>query len=135
MFLLDSSAWLVHLFGEPGAEQVNLLFENSDNEVTISVLSIPEVYARLKSLDAEAHWEEVWDTFKALFAKIHSVNEAAAHQAVALRAASTERLPTIDALIAATASIHGLTLIHRDPHFASIPADLLSQQQLPDKQE
>lgn len=30
MVLLDSSAWLVHLFGEPEAEHVNLLFEDLD---------------------------------------------------------------------------------------------------------
>lgn len=49
-FLLDSSAWLAHLFGESGAEQVNLLFDEPNNEVSISALSIPEVYGRLKAL-------------------------------------------------------------------------------------
>ena len=66
MVLLDSSAWLAHLFEEPGAEQVNLLFEDLDNDVTISALSIPEVYVRLQSLDAERHWEEVWKTYSSL---------------------------------------------------------------------
>ncbi len=39
----------------------------------------------------------------------------------------------MDALIAATAKIHGFKLIHRDPHFATIPADLLKQVMLPTK--
>lgn len=35
MFLLDSSAWLAYLFGEAGAEQVNRLFDDPVNEVSI----------------------------------------------------------------------------------------------------
>jgi predicted nucleic acid-binding protein len=131
--LLDSSAWLAHLFGEPGVEHVNLLFDNADNEVNISALSIPEVYGRLKALGAEAHWEEVWERYTHLFTKVLPVDEAVALQAMRLRATTPNRLPTIDALVAATAVAHQLTLIHRDLHFAAIPPQLLTQQQLPDK--
>jgi PIN domain nuclease of toxin-antitoxin system len=49
--LLDSSAWLAHLFGEPGVEQINLLFDDADNEIYISALSIPEVHGRLKAAE------------------------------------------------------------------------------------
>jgi PIN domain nuclease of toxin-antitoxin system len=45
-YLLDSSAWLAHLFGEPGMEDVNLLFSDSKDDVSISALSLPEVYGR-----------------------------------------------------------------------------------------
>lgn len=76
MILLDSSAWLAHLFGEPGVEQVNLLFDDKA-EVSISALFI-------------------------------------------------------DGLIASTAAVHDLTLVHRDPHLAMIPVQLLRQIQLPD---
>jgi predicted nucleic acid-binding protein len=130
--LLDSSAWLAHLFGEPGVEQINLLFDNADNEIYISTLSIPEVHGRLKALGAEAHWEEVWKRYTQLFTKTLPADETVAHEAVELRATTPHRLPTIDALIAATAVAHQLTLIHRDPHFAAIPPHLLRQQQLPD---
>ncbi len=64
MFLLDTSAWLAHLFGEPGA---------------------------------------------------------------------TKRLPTIDALIAATAVQNKAVLVHRDPHFEAIPIEQLQQLKLPEK--
>ncbi|MFO7681069.1 MAG: PIN domain-containing protein [Chloroflexota bacterium] len=131
--LLDSSAWLAHLFGEPGVEQVNLLFDNADNEVNISALSIPEVYGRLKALGAEAHWEEVWERYILLFNKVLPADETVALQAMRLRAATPHRLPTIDALIAATAVVHQLTLIHRDSHFVAIPSQSLAQTQLPDK--
>ena len=130
--LLDSSAWLAHLFGLPGVEQVNSLFDDPRITVHLSVLSIPEVYARLNSLGQPEHWEEVWTTYSALFSKVLPVDEAVAHQAVRLRATTPQRLPTIDSLIAATATIHQLTLVHRDPHMAAIPADSLRQMQLPD---
>ncbi len=133
MVLLDSSAWLAHLFAEPGVEQINSLFDDIKNEVNISVLSIPEVYGRIKAIGREAHWAEVWDVYGALFTKIIPVDEAVAHHAVTLRAATPERLPTIDGLIAATAVVHKLTLVHRDPHFDTIPSNLLTQIQLAEK--
>lgn len=134
MVLLDSSAWLVHLFAEPGVEQINLLFDDPQNEVNISALSIPEVYGRLKAIGREVHWPEVWQTYNELFDKILSVDEAVAHRAIVLREATPQRLPTMDGLIAATAVLHELTLVHRDHHFTAVPANLLSQIQLPEKE-
>jgi predicted nucleic acid-binding protein len=131
--LLDSSAWLAHLFGEAGVEQVNLLFDDPQIEVSISALSIPELYVRLKSLGMQENWQEVWKVYSSLFTKVIPADEAVAHQAILLRAATPERLPTLDGLIAATAAVRQLTLVHRDPHIAAIPAHLLRQMQLPDK--
>jgi len=133
VYLLDSSAWLAHLFGEPGVEHVNLLFDDPYAEISISVLSLPEVYARLRSLGKQEQWRTIWETYSILFTRVISTSEAAAHRAIVLRAASQERLPTIDGLIAATAIVHELTLVHRDPHLAAIPAQLMKQIQLPDK--
>jgi predicted nucleic acid-binding protein len=120
MFLLDSSAWLAHLFGE------------SNNEVSISALSIPEVYGRLKALGIASHWSEVWDTYAALFAKILPADEKVAYRAVALREVASSRLPTVDALIAA-AAVADLTLVHRDPNFTALSSNALRQQMLPEK--
>jgi predicted nucleic acid-binding protein len=50
-----------------------------------------------------------------------------------LRAATRPRLPLVDALIAASAKQHGAVLVHRDPHMATIPTSLVSQQMLPPK--
>lgn len=132
-YLLDSSAWLAHLFGEPGVEEVTHLFDTPQNAAAISALSIPEVYARLKALGREAHWTEIWAIYAALFTQIIPADEAIAHQAILIRAATPDRLPTIDGLIAATAVVQRLTLVHRDPHLAAIPNHLLQQIQLPDK--
>jgi predicted nucleic acid-binding protein len=131
--LLDSSAWLAHLFGEPGVEEVSLLFDDPNIQVSISTLSIPEVYARLKAIGREVHWAEVWTIYSDLFSRVIAADESIAHQAVQLRIATHERLPTIDGLIAATALIHRHTLVHRDPHFAAIQDPKLWQIQLPKK--
>jgi hypothetical protein len=48
--------------------------------------------------------------------------------------ATKQRLPTIDGLIAATAAVNDMTLVHRDPHLAAIPPQLLQQHQLAEKQ-
>lgn len=61
------------------------------------------------------------------------VDEEIAQQALLLRSASSHRLPTIDCLIAATAAVQRVTLVHRDPHFTVIPEHYLKQLQLPDK--
>jgi predicted nucleic acid-binding protein len=45
----------------------------------------------------------------------------------------THLLDTMDVLIAASASLRGVTLVHRDPHFAAIPARLLKHEVLPAK--
>lgn len=130
-YLLDTSAWLVHFFGERGVEEVNTLFDDPANEIYISALSLPELYARLKAIDRDRHWPEVWAHYTALFAGALPADGAIALTAIQLRAAASTRLPTIDAVIAATAAANRMTLIHRDPHMAAIPRELLGQVQLP----
>ena len=131
--LLDSSAWLAHLFAESGVEQINTLFDELKNEVYIASLSIPEVYGRLKAIGREAHWPDVWRTYNRLFTGVLAVDEAVAHQAILLRTATPKRLPTMDGLIASTAVVHNLTLVHRDAHFSTIPTSILPQLYLPEK--
>lgn len=132
--LLDTSAWLAHLFGEPGVEEVSRIFEDAQSEVFVSVLSLPEMYGRLKALDRQDQWPLVRDTYAELFARVLPVDESIAAAAIDFRSSAQPRLPTIDALIAATARVHGLILVHRDPHLAAIPVKSLAQLTLPDKQ-
>ncbi len=131
--LLDSSAWLAHLFGEPGVEQVNQLFDDPRLTVFVSALSLPEIYGRLSALGQSSQWEQVWITYAALFDKVLPADQAVGEEAIRLRAATSQRLPAIDALIAATAAAHRLTLVHRDPHMAAISVAWLEQLRLPDK--
>lgn len=133
MYLLDSSAWLVHLFDEPGVDQINQMFDESSAQISISVLSIPEIAAKLKSLGQDARWPEVWQNYKLLFNKVVPVDLEIAQKAVDLRSTASQRLPTVDALIVATALVNKLTVVHRDVHIGAIPSSLLRQIQLPDK--
>jgi predicted nucleic acid-binding protein len=131
--LLDSSAWLAHLFGESGVEQVTELFAGPKNRVGISALSIPEVFGRLKAMGRQEQWPEVWTVYSGLFTEVIAADAVVAQQAVELRKVTAERLPTIDGLIAATALVNEMTLVHRDPHLSSIVSPALKQMLLPDK--
>lgn len=133
MYLLDSSAWPAHLLGESGMEEVTALFAKEDRAVSLSALSLPEVYIRLKALGQEARWSTVWATYQPLFTQILATDVTIAQAAIRLRVTTAQRLPTIDSLIAATAAVHGLTLVHRDPHLAAIPTGALKQIKLPEK--
>lgn len=132
-YLLDSSAWLAHLFGGPGVDEVGALFDDPDTRVSISALSIPEVYTRLKAIGKAEKWSEVWGIYSELFSSVIAAGEAIAHRAVQLRTGSAKRLPTIDGLIAATALVEGLTLVHRDPHLAIVKDPEFRQLRLADK--
>ncbi len=133
MYLFDTSAWLAHLFGEPGVAEITAIFDDPQAQVSISVLSLPEMYGRLKALNRQEEWASVREIYAALFSKTLVVDEQIAQAAIVLRAGTTPRLPTIDALIAATALVHKLTLVHRDPHIAAIADDRLRQMKLPDR--
>ena len=133
MYLLDSSAWLAHLLGESGVDEVTALFANEEIAVSVSALSLLEVYTRLKALGQETRWSMVWATYQPLFSQILATDVTIAQAAIRLRVTTPQRLPTIDSLIAATAAVHGLTLVHRDPHLAAIPTSVLKQIKLREK--
>lgn len=128
--VLDTSAWLAHLFKEPGASQITSLFKDSNNRVGVSVLSLVEVYTRLRAVGREKEFKRMIEYYGYLFTSFLPVSESIALQATALRSLATSRLPTIDALIAATAAQHGAILVHRDPHFLSLATEEVNQQSL-----
>lgn len=132
-YLFDTSAWLAHLFGEPGVAEITAIFDDPQAQVSISVLSLPEMYSRLRALNRQEEWASVREIYAALFSRTLVVDEQIAQVAIVLRAGTTPLLPTIDALIAATALVHKLTLVHRDPHIAAIADDRLRQMKLPDR--
>lgn len=108
------------------------LFDDDRHRVAVSIITKVEFWTRLKSLGREADFEREWSLLQPLFDAVLGVEEAVAEQAIRLRRATTRRLPTVDALIAATAAVHGLALVHRDPHFRSIPANAFRQLDLGD---
>lgn len=133
MYLLDSSAWLAHLFGEPGVESINQLFDENQSGISISVLSIPEIFTRLKAMGQETQWQNVWTTYEPLFDNVIPVDVTIAQKAIDLRSTTPTRLPTIDALIVSTALVNKSILVHRDKHMAALPESVIQQIQLPDK--
>lgn len=132
-YLLDSSAVLALYFGEPGTARVRDILYEERTPVALSVLTAAEIWSRLRAEGAEHAFEEVWQRLSELASEVLPVSLPVVLRSIALRRAATARLPHIDALIAATAAEYGAVLVHRDPHFSAIPADLLEQERLPDK--
>ena len=128
--LLDTSALIAYAFKEPGGERIQELIADPTVALGLSVLSVFEVWGRLKSAGREDLFERDWPMYRELFTTVAEVTLPIVQQATALRRGASARLPTVNALIAATAAVHGATLVHRDPHFATLPADLLVQEPL-----
>lgn len=126
--LLDTSALLAHYFDEPGSPLVAELFADRNSRPAICSVTVAELRGRLH--------EEITDTGEAEEAARVYLNElttclpvdrATAETAWHLRKATPERLPLVDALIAATARVAGAVLVHKDPHFSRIPSGLVRQ--------
>ena len=131
--LLDSSAFFAFFFDEPGRQRVEELLREPGVEMGLSALTSVEFWARLRAEGRDMVFEREWEDYLPLFERIVSVNLSLCLKAVELRRAATSRLPTIDSLIAAAAVEHDAVLVHRDPHFKSIPGHLLKQEILPEK--
>lgn len=123
--LLDTTALLALMLDEAGADDVQALVDDERTRLAVSVLTKAEVWARLKSLGREAAFEEEWKFILPLFDAVLPVDQAVVDQSIALRRGTPERLPATDSMIAATAAVHGVALVHRDEHFRFIPAELL----------
>ena len=124
--LLDTSAVLAYYFEEDGADQVQTLLADTKNPPSICCVTELEFWARLKSLGAEGQFGSDWPELSNLL-RTYSLDVQIVARAVEIRRACSDRLPTVDSLIAATASFHNMALVHRDPHFESIPRKLLRQ--------
>ena len=132
--LLDTSALLAHYLAEPGAERVQALFEDDAVLAGASILSLYEFELRLHQLGVdEVTRATELNRYRALLNDIVVVDEAVRSEAIRLRTGATAHVAAMDILIAATASLKNATLVHRDPHFAAIPATLLKQEILPPK--
>ena len=129
--LLDTSAVLAFFFGEPGATRVRDVLSEPRNAVAMSVLTPGEFWSRLRAEGAEARFDAEWRRLNDLVPEVLPVSLPIVLRAITLRRAATARLPYVDALIAATAAEHDAVLLHRDPHFASIPVPYLRQEILP----
>ena len=131
--LLDTSAALAGGFAEPGVERVRSLLNDPDAAVGISVLTPFETYTRVlhKTGSHEIARRAVSD-LRAIVREIVPVDEVIVDLALDLRRRASARIATVDCLVAATAAQYGAILVHRDAHFAALPADALLQETLPE---
>lgn len=129
--VLDTSALLAHYFDEPGAEVVQELWAAKGKKPGISAVSIPELRGRLgRELQSAHEKDRAADAYLRELTICLPVDRAVAELAWQIREATPQRIPLVDALIAATARAADAILVHKDPHMARIPADLVKQQVL-----
>ena len=128
-WLLDTTAILAHFRQEAGAEAVQTILGDASASVHISSLSITELARRLRALGADAAEARATALeYAGLVSSVVHVDVSVAIRAFEIGELSSSRLPVIDALIAASASILGATLLHCDAHFESLTSDILTQQ-------
>jgi predicted nucleic acid-binding protein len=130
--VLDTSALLAHYFDEPGAEVVEQLWATASARPGVSTLTIAELRRRLGEEMSDSG--EAREAAAAYFNELTvclPVDRTVAELAWQLEEAIAERIPLVDALIAATARAAGAVLVHRDPHFQRIPRTLVDQVVLP----
>jgi predicted nucleic acid-binding protein len=107
---------------------VEALSLNTENEVLVASVSIPELGRRLLASGADRAIVAVTlDRTLALSSEIVSIDAAIARQALLLGMQCPQRLPLTDSLIAACARNRGAILVHRDKHMAAIPSELVKQ--------
>ena len=132
--VLDTSALLAHYFDEPGAELVQGLWSDGSSRLAISAVTVTELKGRLHgeiANDAEA--AGAVDAYLNELTTCLPVDRATAEIAWQLRHAAANRLPLVDALIAATARKAEAVLVHRDPHMSQISPGLVRQIALAEK--
>ena len=132
--VLDSSAILADIFGEPGANRVNDLINDPNVIAGVSVLTLFETYTTvLHRTGSDALARQAVATLKTALSVLAPLSETIVELAMDLRHSATSRIATVDCLIAATAVQHGAVLVHRDPHFGALPTGKPTQEVLPDK--
>jgi predicted nucleic acid-binding protein len=129
--LLDTSAVVCIVEKESGWLVAREKVSEFD-KVLISALTIAE-YARrcLSRGDSVAQAKLAVEGVLIMVDEVIAVDQQIALRMLNVVAHSTSRVPTIDAIIAATAIQHGAVLLHRDAHFRGIPQTMLHQEELP----
>ncbi len=128
-FCLDTSALLAHYRDEAGGDRVQEILDGA--RVLVVSITITEFSRRMLALGSPVdEIERVLADYRLMFSGIAPIDEKAAVRAFEISSRSTGRIPLADTLIAAAASLSGAVLVHRDPHFSSVPADLLAQEML-----
>lgn len=130
--VLDTSALLAHYFDEPGADVVEQLWATGSARPGVSAVTVAELRHRLgEEMGDSGEAREAADAYLNELTVCLPVDRMVAELAWKLKEAIAERIPLVDALIAATARAAGAVLVHRDPHFERIPRTVVDQVVLP----
>ena len=126
--ILDTSALLAHYFDELGADAVQHLWDGPGPKPGISAVTVAELRGRLdQEIADKAERESAVESYLGELTVCIPVDRAVAELAWQIRTVTPQRLPLVDALIAATARSAGAILVHKDPHLARIPPELVRQ--------
>jgi predicted nucleic acid-binding protein len=132
-YLLDTSAVLAFFEGEPGVAEVRGILGNARRRKCRAAVSLMSVYELLSITTQESSEEEALR--RVLELRSLPIVELPLSQTVALRAAHLKAsypLSVADSWIAATAIEEGAILVHKDPEFEPLAAEVLLES-LPDK--
>lgn len=104
VYLLDTSALIAHHRQEAGWEQVQAIFDDHDAIVIVASVTLTEFARRLRELGAhEVESCQILEDYQTLFSDIVPVDTAVAMVVFEIGCRVTQRLPLVDALIAAAA--------------------------------
>jgi predicted nucleic acid-binding protein len=130
--VLDTSALLAHFFDEPGADAVQSLWDSGSAKPGICAVTATELKARLnEELASNAEAERAVEAYLDELTVCLPVDRAVAEMAWQVKESCPDRIPLVDALIAGTARACSAVLVHRDPHLARIPREVVGQVVLP----
>jgi predicted nucleic acid-binding protein len=116
MMLLDSSVWIEHLTAGPRTAGKEELFERPE-DILVSAINLFEVGRYVLRTSGQAVMEDVLLHME----ECQVVSVDAQVGRVALELATTSSLHMADALIAATALLHGATLVTLDAELLALP--------------
>lgn len=121
LYVLDTSALLAFLKGEPGSDVVESILEDSVG-VIVSLITLMEVrYLYLREAGKQAT-EDAFKLIEQIGLQEVEVSRNILEQAAQIK--SRNHLSVADAIIAATAKEMGATLIHRDPEFEPLAGEI-----------
>lgn len=130
-YLLDTTALVAHALREAGADEVQALIADEENDLFMSALSFFELAGVLKKQGATGKIPIYWETYGQI-AEVVPADALPSQAAWNLRRKTGKRLPMADAIIvAATAQARNATLVHRNEHLAQIPEKIIPQIRLP----
>ncbi len=120
-FVLDTSAFIAYVAGEPGHDKVKAIFDSAES-VKMSEISMMEIYYVYLRQGGKDEAERILKLCPKL-----GVTWEKVEREVLLRGAqfkATYHLSLADAIIAGTAQGLGATLVHRDPELAALSKEL-----------